>query len=89
LILLLFGCGVPEACDAMCARAADGEAACLEERQLTWTSAGYADRDDFVAHCGTWAWEEVRLSGSAAAEICAERRDSLDGTCAAYEALDW
>lgn len=89
MILFLLACGVPEACDAMCARAADGEAACLDERQLTWASAGYADRADFLDRCDTWAWEEVRLSGSATAEICAERRDSMDGTCAAYEALAW
>jgi hypothetical protein len=87
LILWILGCGVPEACDEMCRRAADAQEACLADRGLTWEAAGFADRDDFLGHCDTWAWEEAQIGD--AGKTCATRRDRLDGTCASYEALTW
>ena len=90
MILLFLACAVPEACDEMCGRAADAEESCLEERALTWGSLGLSDRSDFLDHCDTWSWEEVRLTGTrTATETCEQRRDALDGTCASYEALAW
>jgi len=87
----------------MCVAAADLYGACLEDWSADWASAGYADRDDFLDGCQTWAWEmslleedavEGGLAGAegATARACTERERSMtaeDAVCEDYTGVDW
>ena len=82
-LLLLLGCGPPDACDAMCDAALVRYAACLEEAGLEWgPSVGYTDPADYTNWCETWSWEARQLDE---AGTCAEKREVfLEGTCDDY-----
>lgn len=95
--------GAPEACEAVCAPAAEAWSVCLEERGLTWEDAGWSDREAFSEACHTWAWElgllaaDARSRGVTDAEAalrdyCDARAGRFAGgslTCDALFALDW
>ncbi|MCK6504031.1 hypothetical protein L6R53_11625 [Myxococcota bacterium] len=97
LTVWLGACGSSEVdpCEEMCAAAADLYGGCLDDWGATWTDAGYADADDFVDGCKTWAWEMRLLEETHAIEgwtdeICVERADLfMEGECSAFTGVDW
>lgn len=104
MLLLLLACAVeaPPACDAMCSSAAELYGGCLEDWGVGWEAAGYADEDDFLNSCSTWAWEMQVLeedavergeaAGGEVAATCRERTALLeaeDATCKTYTELEW
>lgn len=83
LLLWLLGCdGGADPCDPFCEAAADAQAACLSASDLDWSALGYADRDDWLDRCQTWAWEQRQLARDAGASA-----DAVDAACQAEEAL--
>ena len=97
LLLLLVGCGtpLPPACVEMCAAAASLYGGCLEDWGGDWTMAGYADQEEFVDACQTWAWEMQQLEAHHGDEgwtegTCAERAPTFaGGDCASFTGTDW
>jgi hypothetical protein len=106
LLLLSAGCAsdeAPPACVEMCVAAAGLYGACLSDWGADWEAAGYADEDDFLGACETWAWEmslleidavergEADASGSLV-QTCEARESAFkeeDASCDAYTEVDW
>jgi hypothetical protein len=85
LLILMMGCSRPDPCVQMCASAEDLYGGCLDDWDVGWTAAGYADGDDFVDTCETWSWEMRHLERDARRRGVAER-GALDQTCTARDA---
>lgn len=106
LLLALTGCApdpAPPACVQMCAEAAVLYGGCLEEWGAGWEAAGYADQQDFLGACETWAWQMGLLeedavqageAGAAGATLraCRTRATAFAdpaATCETYTGIDW
>lgn len=97
MILLFFlACQtVPAECELMCKSAADTYGACLDGWGLDWEAAGYADKEDYLESCRTWAWEQGQLLTEAGqrgglASGCATREADIEAaTCEEYADINW
>lgn len=98
MVWFLVGCAAaPDPCTLMCEAAADLYGGCLRDWGAGWEAAAYADEDDFLDACGTWAWEtrqlEVEAGESGATDAACESREALfaaeDATCDDYTTMDW
>lgn len=82
LLLALLACAdAPDPCARMCARAEALYGACLESWGLGWEAAGYADADDFLGRCETWAWEMRLLEEDAVRRGELEEAGAVDAAC--------
>ncbi len=81
----------------MCEAAASLYGGCLRDWGADWEAAAYADEEDFLDACGTWAWEMRQLEADvdhpgATDQTCEERAAAFtaeDATCEAFTGLDW
>jgi hypothetical protein len=103
LLLALSACADPaDPCAPMCAAAASAYGACLDPdgegaEAPEWEAAGYADRQDFLDACDTWAWEQRLIADEEGAPervdaACAQREDALRTAadpCAAFSGMEW
>lgn len=95
LWLLLLACARPDPCADMCLEAEALYGACLGDWGASWSDAGYADGDDFIDACETWAWEMRRLERAGGDrgwtdETCAVREARFaQGTCSDFTETDW
>ena len=82
LFLLIVGCNEPEAtCAALCPEFTRARGACLAERGLSWSDAGYGSAQDHQIACETWAWEQAQIARSQ------HTTDTLRGACSARATL--
>ena len=97
LLLGLLACQAgPDPCVPFCEAAADAEAACLSASDLDWSALGYADREDWLDSCQTWAWEQRALARDADARAedvdaaCQAQESAMEeGGCAMIQSFDW
>lgn len=81
-LLLLLACSeAPDPCATMCVQAEALYGTCLEQWGVGWEAAGYADGDDFLASCETWAWEMELLEEAAVKRGELEQTGAVDATC--------
>lgn len=99
-ILLLFSLsacdGAEDACAPFCRAASDAQAACLAASDLDWEALGYADQDDWLESCQTWAWEQRQLardagvSAGAVDAACQAQEGAMEGGgCSEIQSFDW
>ena len=98
MILFLVGCSTaPDPCTTMCENAATLYGGCLSTWGADWEAAGYADEDEFLDACATWAFEMRQLEDDAGKtgetdQTCEDRAATFaaeDATCDAYTGIDW
>ncbi len=98
MLLLLLSCErTADPCTGMCQAAAALYGGCLTSWNADWEAANYADEDDFLDACATWAWEMRQLEvdaheTGATEQMCVERSAAFsaeDATCDSYTTLDW
>jgi hypothetical protein len=94
---LLASC-TPESdpCPEMCASAAALYGGCLADWGADWMAAAYADEDDFLDACDTWAFEMRELEGEQhegeTSDACVDRAavfSSEEAACDDFTGLDW
>ncbi|MBM4369182.1 MAG: hypothetical protein FJ102_23410 [Deltaproteobacteria bacterium] len=87
----------PDPCLAMCEAGAALYGGCLAEWGADWTAAGYADEDDFLDACDTWAFEWRQIEAvdghegqtDATCVARAEQFSASTATCDDFTSTDW